>query len=160
MRGMSKALQVPPPVDETRRPPGAGRPRLMTATLAAAAVSCVAVRKGFDALGPNAPFARFAGLVLGAALLFTVGGIFMKLSDGATRPVPSLIMAGCFVAGAVLQALAMRGGELGIVYVIVLGVEAVLAMAFGWVFFAETMSLWKIAGAMLIVLGIATLRLA
>jgi multidrug transporter EmrE-like cation transporter len=69
-------------------------------------------------------------------------------------------MAAFFVAGAILQALAMRGGDLGVVYVIVLGVEAVLAMAFGWYFFSESLSLWKVGGALLIVLGIATLRVS
>jgi multidrug transporter EmrE-like cation transporter len=106
----------------------------------------------------SADVIRFAALVLGAACLFTVGGIFMKLSDGATRIAPSIVMAICFVAGAVLQALAMRGGDLGVVYVIVLGVEAVLAMAFGWFFFSEHMTPSKIGGAALIVAGIATLR--
>lgn len=101
---------------------------------------------------------KFSGLVLVAALLFTVGGIFMKLSDGATRLAPSLAMAVCFVAGAVVQALAMRGGDLGVVYVIVLGVEAVLAMAFGRIFFAEGLTLMKVGGAMMIVFGITMLR--
>lgn len=137
---------------------GNGRPRLLVAALAATAVLAEGVRRVSVVDGDATNRVRFAALVVGAALLFTVGGIFMKLSEGASRPAPSAIMAGCFVAGAVLQALAMRGGDLGVVYVIVLGVEAVLAMAFGWLFFSESMTVWKIGGALLIVLGIVSLR--
>ena len=56
-------------------------------------------------LGDNhidASMMKFSGLVFAAALLFTIGGIFMKLSDGVTRLGPSLAMAVCFVAGAVV----------------------------------------------------------
>ena len=140
------------------QPPGTALPRLLAASVAVTTVAAGATQRGLDAAGPDAVWLRFGLLVFSAALLFTVGGIFMKLSDGVTRPGPSLIMAACFVAGAILQALAMRGGDLGVVYVVVLGVEAVLAMFFGWFIFSEHLSLWKIGGAVLIVLGIATLR--
>ncbi len=138
--------------------PGVGLPRAMAVSLAVTALSADAGRRVLEGSSPEVDYVRFAALVFSAALLFTVGGIFMKLSDGVTRLSPSLMMAVCFVAGAVLQALAMRGGDLGVVYVIVLGVEAVLAMTFGWYFFAEQMSVWKLGGVALIIAGIATLR--
>ena len=138
---------------------GTALPRLFAASVAVTAVATEATRRGLDVAGPEAVWLRFGLLVLGAALLFTTGGVFMKLSEGVTRLGPSLLMALCFVVGAILQALAMRGGDLGVVYVIVLGVEAVLAMLFGWLFFSEHLSFWKVSGAVMIVLGIVTLRI-
>ena len=44
----------------------------------------------------------FAGTVILAALFFTVGGIFMKLSDGLTKFWPTTIVFILFVAGAAL----------------------------------------------------------
>ena len=52
----------------------------------------------------------FAGSVLLAALFFTVGGIFMKLSDGLTKFWPTMIVFALFVTGA---ALANAGDEAG-----------------------------------------------
>ena len=51
----------------------------------------------------------FMAMVVVAAVLFTVGGIFMKLSDGLTRVGPTLVDFALFVAGA---RAARRGGWL------------------------------------------------
>jgi multidrug transporter EmrE-like cation transporter len=96
--------------------------------------------------------------VFAAALSFTVGGIFMKLSEGLTKPLPTLCLLLFFVVGACLQTLAMRGGELGVVYIVVLGVEAVLAFAFGCLLFNERVTLIKSAGILAILAGIIALR--
>jgi multidrug transporter EmrE-like cation transporter len=53
----------------------------------------------------------------------------------------------------------MRGTELGATYLIVLGLEAALAVAFGALLFAEPMTLSKAAAVLLIVGGIAILRM-
>jgi hypothetical protein len=42
----------------------------------------------------------FAGMVVLAALFFTVGGVFMKLSEGLTKFWPSMIVFTLFVTGA------------------------------------------------------------
>ena len=51
----------------------------------------------------------FASMVMAAALLFTVGGIFMKLSEGLTKFWPTAIVFALFVVGAALQKLAISG---------------------------------------------------
>src|SRR5687768_5898068 len=97
-------------------------------------------------------------LSLLAALSFTVGGIFMKRADGlqhATAVVAFLLL---FAVGAAIQSQAMRGGELGATYGIVLGLEAALALGFGMVLFAEPLTLQKVTAIVLIVSGIAVLR--
>jgi multidrug transporter EmrE-like cation transporter len=100
----------------------------------------------------------FTLLVLGSALCFTTGGIFMKLSEGLTRPGATALLFILFIAGACLQTLAMRGEDLGVTYIVVLGVEAILAFIFGWLLFNEQVSPLKIAGILAILAGIVALR--
>src|SRR4051812_50220809 len=77
------------------------------------------------------------GLFSVAALLYVLGGGFMKYSQGLTQALPTLALTILFSCGALLQAWAMKGAELGSSYVIVLGLEAMLAVALGTVFFCE-----------------------
>ena len=97
-------------------------------------------------------------LSLAAALLFAVGGVFMKVSSGLERLVPGSIALALFLAGAVVQTLALKHAELGVAYVFVLGLEAVLAFVFGALFFAESVSLPKVLGVALIIGGFALLN--
>lgn len=97
-------------------------------------------------------------IVLLAAISFSIGGIFMKLSQGLTELIPSLLVYLFFILGASLQSFAMRDTELGVTYVIVLGCEAVLTLLFGVLLFKENYSLFKLLGVSLIVTGITFLR--
>jgi len=97
-------------------------------------------------------------MVLAAAVFFTVGGIYMKLSHGLSHLTPSLLVYLFFCAGASLQTLAMRKSDLGVTYILVLGLEAVLALLFGVWLFKEHYSFLKLLGISLIVAGIAFLR--
>jgi small multidrug resistance pump len=93
-----------------------------------------------------------------AALAFSVGGLFMKQSDGLTVLPPTLSMFGLFLLGAAMQTLAMRQAEMGMTYVVILGLEAVIALTLGWLILGETLSLLKVSGVFLICLGIVILR--
>ncbi len=93
-----------------------------------------------------------------ASVCFAAGGIFMKLSAGVSRVAPAAAFLVLFVAGALLQALAMRRADLGVAYVFVLGLEAVLAFAFSVALFRESASPARIAAVVLIVAGIVLLR--
>jgi len=97
-------------------------------------------------------------LVVLASLAFTAGGVCMKLSDGLTRLVPTVLLYALFALGATFQTVAMRRADLGVVYVVVLGLEAVLAFAFGALIFKETTTLWKLGGVALVVAGISLLH--
>jgi multidrug transporter EmrE-like cation transporter len=97
-------------------------------------------------------------LSLAAALLFAVGGVFMKMSNGLERLVPGSAALGLFLAGAVAQTIALKHAELGVAYVLVLGLEAVLAFVFGALFFEENVSLPKVLGVALIIGGFALLN--
>jgi multidrug transporter EmrE-like cation transporter len=100
----------------------------------------------------------FLGMVILAALLFTVGGIFMKLSEGLTKFGPTMMVFALFVAGAALQALAMKRADLGVTYIVVLGLESILAFLFGVVLFSESCTPTRIAGVLLIAGGMISLR--
>jgi len=97
--------------------------------------------------------------VLAAAILFTAGGVSMKASAGMTRLTPTLLFFLFFAAGAAFQALALRHAELGVAYIVVLGLEAVLAVGFGIVLFSEQLSVFKCLGVAAVVLGITLLHL-
>ena len=97
-------------------------------------------------------------LVSLAAVLFTVGGIFMKLSQGLSELIPSLLLYFFFIAGASLQTIAMRKAALSFTYVIVLGIESVLAFLFGVVLFQENYSYTNVVGVSFIVAGMGFLQ--
>ena len=80
----------------------------------------------------------FAGTVILAALFFTVGGVFMKLSEGLTKFWPTVIVFALFLIGAALQTLAMKREDLAVTYLWVVGLESILAFAFGVLLFSES----------------------
>jgi multidrug transporter EmrE-like cation transporter len=98
-------------------------------------------------------------LCLLAALAFTAGGIVMKVADGVRLSFATASFLALFAAGAALQATALRGADLGPTYVVVLGLEAALALVFGTLFYAEPVTVPKLAAVLLIVAGIALLRM-
>jgi len=96
---------------------------------------------------------------IAAALAFTLGAAFTKTSEGMTRPGPTLLLFLFFAAGAAFQALAMREAEMGVAYLFSLGLEVVMAFVLGRLFFAESVSWWKLAGVAGIVAGILLMHL-
>jgi quaternary ammonium compound-resistance protein SugE len=99
----------------------------------------------------------FVYLVL-AAFCFALGGLFMKYSAGASRAAPTVVFAALFIAGAILQAKAMRRADMGPVYIAVLGLEAVLALLLSVFVLHEQLSWPRFAAACLIIGGVLLLR--
>ena len=100
-------------------------------------------------------FTTLTGL---AALSFSIGGYFMKLSAGLTHLRPTLLMFGFFSVGAVLQTVAMRGEQMAVTYIVVLGFEAITALVLSMVLLNESASVSKVSGVALVVAGIVLLR--
>ena len=94
-----------------------------------------------------------------AAGAYTVGGLFMRKADGFAHAVPAAMVFGCFGVGAALQTLAMRRSELSVNYILVLGLEAALALVLSIVWLGEAVSPLKLAGLVLILAGVMSLRL-
>jgi small multidrug resistance pump/quaternary ammonium compound-resistance protein SugE len=97
--------------------------------------------------------------VLTAAVSFTAGGVAMKASAGMTRLTPTVLFFLLFAAGATFQALALRNADLGVAYLVVLGLEAVLAAALGVWIYSEHVSTSKCLGVLAVVVGIVLLHL-
>jgi multidrug transporter EmrE-like cation transporter len=93
-----------------------------------------------------------------AALAFSAGGLFMKLSAGLTRPWPTVTFVLLFVAGALVQAVAMRRSDLGVAYIFVLGLEAAItALLSAWMLH-EAYPPQRLAAIGMVVIGILWLR--
>ena len=100
-------------------------------------------------------FTTLTGL---AALSFSIGGYFMKLSAGLTQLRPTVFMFAFFSVGTVLQTVAMRGEQMAITYIVVLGFEAITALALSMILLHESGTLAKFAGVALVLAGIVLLR--
>jgi multidrug transporter EmrE-like cation transporter len=96
--------------------------------------------------------------LISAALCFAAGGFFMKSSAGATRLNASAAFISLFIIGAVLQARAMKRSDMGVVYIAVLGLEAILALSISAIALHERLSWQRLTAACLIVLGVILLR--
>lgn len=99
-------------------------------------------------------------LLLAASLLFAVGGVFMKYSAGLTSLGATIGVFTCFCLGAACQAIAMRRAEMSVVYLFVLGLEAVSAFLLSIWILDERISLLKVLALALIVSGIVLLERA
>jgi multidrug transporter EmrE-like cation transporter len=97
-------------------------------------------------------------LLLAASLLFAAGGLFMKYSQGLTRLGPSVAVFTLFCAGAACQAIAMRRAEMGVAYIFVLGLEAILAFLLSIFLLNERASVSRVCAVVLIIAGIALLE--
>lgn len=93
-----------------------------------------------------------------SAVCFTTGGVFMKHSDGLTKLFPTLAVFGLFIVGACFNILLMKREDLGVAYVFVLGIEAVLAFLLGVWIFKEPLLLPRMLGVALIMIGILLLK--
>jgi multidrug transporter EmrE-like cation transporter len=93
-----------------------------------------------------------------AAIAYATGGLFMKASEGVTRPWPTLAFVALFIAGALLQARGMKDTELSVGYVVVLGLEAVVAVLLGTLYLQEALTWPRGAAILLIAVGVAWLR--
>jgi small multidrug resistance pump len=98
-----------------------------------------------------------ATIIIGS-VAFSVGGAFMRLSEGFTRLWPSVIVATCFVVGAGFLAKAVNRGGLSTTYVIGLGLEALISVGIGLALLGERLTASQTAGIAIILVGLATLK--
>jgi len=99
-------------------------------------------------------------MLLVAGLLEVVWAYSMKLSEGFTRPVPSIITIVAMIASFGLLALAMRSIPLGSAYTIWTGIGAVGAFILGVVALGEHLSAIRVIAALLIVSGLVLMKLS
>lgn len=98
--------------------------------------------------------------LLAAGVLEIVWAFSMKQSEGFSRLTPSIITITTMVASFWLLSLAMRSLPLGTAYTIWTGIGAVGAFVIGIAFLGETVSVMRIAAAVLIVSGLVLMKLS
>ncbi len=102
----------------------------------------------------------YSWLLLVASIAAEVAGtIALRYADGFTRPVPSLVVVASYAAAIWLMSLAMRHLEVGLAYAVWAGRGTALTAALGILWFSESMTLLRIAGVVMIVIGVVVLNL-
>lgn len=98
--------------------------------------------------------------LIGAGLLEVVWAYSMKLSDGFSRPLPSVITLVMMIASFGLLSISMRTLPLGTAYTIWTGIGAIGTFIVGITVLGEQLSLLRAFAAFLIVCGLVLMRLA
>jgi small multidrug resistance pump len=100
-------------------------------------------------------------LLLSFAIVAEVGAtIALRVSDGFSRPMPSVIVVVGYGISFWLLALALKDIPVSLTYAIWSGVGTALVAIAGVVAFDETMNVMKLASLAIIVLGVAGLSAA
>ena len=94
-----------------------------------------------------------------AGLLEVVWAVGLKYTEGFTRLLPSIVTAAAMAASVYFLALALRTIPIGTGYAVWTGIGAVGVAIFGMVYFGEPTSLLRVGSILLIVAGIAGLKL-
>lgn len=98
-------------------------------------------------------------MLLIAAVLEVTWAVFMKMSEGFTKMLPSVITVIGYIASAVFLALAMRKLPLGTAYAMWTGFGIMGTTILGVLLFKETMSLAQTGCVLMIAGGIIGLKL-
>ena len=95
-----------------------------------------------------------------AGVLETVWAYYMKLSDGFTRLVPSVVTLGAMFLSFGLLALAMKSLPLGTAYTVWTGIGAVGAFIVGIVVLGEAVTPMRVLAAGLIIAGLILMKVS
>lgn len=98
---------------------------------------------------------------LAAAILFEVAGTTsMKLTDGFRNLAPSIFMFGFYAIAFACNAMALRKLDVSVTYAIWSGVGTALTAVVGFLYFREPMTALRVSGILLIIAGVAVVRLS
>jgi len=104
---------------------------------------------------------QVAWLALVTAGLLDVGwAVAMKYADGYTRPGWSIASLALLAAFVFLLGRALQVLEIGVAYTVWTGIGAVGTLTMGVLLFGEALSPMKIAGIVLVMIGITALKFA
>jgi small multidrug resistance pump len=95
-----------------------------------------------------------------AILLELAGTVSMKLSNGLTRLVPSLLIVAFYVPSFALVTLSLKTLDIGLVYAIWSGVGTAIIAAIGILYFHEPVTVIKLVSLGLIIAGVIGLNLS
>ncbi|EOL8981296.1 SMR family transporter [Cronobacter turicensis] len=99
-------------------------------------------------------------LLLSVAIVCEViGTTFLKLSEGFSRLLPTLVMVVCYGIAFWCLSVTMRTIPTGIIYAIWSGVGIVLIGVVGWIFLGQKLDLPAMLGMGLIIAGVIVINL-
>jgi small multidrug resistance pump len=94
-----------------------------------------------------------------AILTEVVGTTMMKVSQGLTRLIPSILMFVLYGVSFVFMALALKKIEVSTAYAIWSGLGTAMIAAIGIVWFQESFNIPKLMGTVLVIAGVVLLNL-
>lgn len=95
------------------------------------------------------------------AIIFEVlGTTSMKLSEGFSKTIPSVIMVLFYILSLTLLTLALKKIEMSVAYAIWAGVGTALIITIGLFFFKEELNFLKVVSILLIIAGVVGLHLS
>jgi small multidrug resistance pump len=95
-----------------------------------------------------------------AIILEVAGTTSMKLSEGFTKTIPSIVMFVFYILSLIALTFALRKFDMSIAYAIWAGLGTALITMIGILYFKESISLIKIASIALIIIGVVGLHLS
>src|SRR5436190_20201127 len=102
-----------------------------------------------------------AWIYLAAAIASeVVGTMFLRFTDGFTRPLPSAIVLITYLASIWLTALAIKGLEISLAYAVWAGVGTAAVAVIGMTAMGETVNALKVASIALVITGVIGLNLS
>lgn len=100
-------------------------------------------------------------LALAAAIVLEVSGtVSMKLSDGLSRPLPTILIFVFYAASFAILAMALKRIDVSVAYSIWAGVGTALIAIIGVLYFKEPFSLLKGVSIVLIIVGVIGLNMS
>ncbi|MCX4910368.1 multidrug efflux SMR transporter [Streptomyces sp. NBC_00878] len=99
-------------------------------------------------------------LLISAITAEVIATSFLKLTEGMTKLVPSVVMAISYIAAFTLLAQALKKMELGIAYAIWSGLGTAAIALIGIMFMEESVTTPKLLGLALIIGGVVMLNLS
>ncbi|MBI1785411.1 multidrug efflux SMR transporter [Candidatus Sumerlaeota bacterium] len=95
-----------------------------------------------------------------AIILEVCGTTCMKLSEGMTKTMPTILMGVFYVACFSVFAIALKKIDVGVAYAIWAGLGTMLIALIGIFYFGEAGGMFKIGSIALIILGVIGLHLS
>jgi small multidrug resistance pump len=89
-----------------------------------------------------------------------VGTVFLRFTDGFTRPAPSTLVIATYAASLWLTALALRELEISLAYAVWAGVGTAAVAVIGMAALGESVNVLKVASITLVIGGVVGLNLS
>jgi small multidrug resistance pump len=102
-----------------------------------------------------------AWIYLAAAIATEViGTLFLRFTDGFTRPLPSIVVVTTYVLSLWLTALALKTLEISLAYAVWAGVGTAAIAIIGMAALGETVNALKLGSIVLVISGVIGLNLS